>query len=290
MKLKIFGYILFVVACIFFSLYLRFPARSAADYIEQNLFHANSRLNIKIDRLKPCFPPGIKADTILFSHANVPMARLEDFRTAVDVTTVFKPFWGGRVKARVFDGTLFGSVRASRKGPMEIGIDARVETLNLKDIDLDKLIADCSFSGMLNGKISAELKQGHLVKLAGELTGTTIALDFFEPLFAIGTYSFSTGMVKFGIAGPGTIKIDDLTLQGRQADIQASGEIRMGDSVQTSRLNLDARIVLTPVFFMNAGNSIPVDLPKGDADKTKLHLRIGGTLENPTIVLDRGKK
>lgn len=290
MKLKIFGYALFVVICIVFSLYVRFPSRSAAAYIEQHLFHADSRLSIKIENLKPCFPPGLKADTLFFSHDKELLAKLEKFRSAVDVTTVFNAFQKIRFRARVFDGTLSGIVRASRKSPMEIGIDARVETLGLKAVDLDKLIADCRFSGLVNGKISAGLQQGHLAKLAGEFTGTTIALDFAEPLFAIETYSFSSGNVKFGIKGPGIIKIDDLTLKGRQADIQASGDIRMGDILQKSRLNLDARVVLYPVFFMNAGDSVPVAMPRGDADRTTLHLRIGGTFENPTIGLDRGKK
>jgi hypothetical protein len=77
---------------------------------------------------------------------------------------------------------------------------------------------------------------------------------------------------------------------GRQLDLHSSGDIRVAEIFQNSRLNLTARVVLHPLFFMDAGDSVPVDVSKTDADNAILHLRIGGTIDQPTIAMDPGGK
>ena len=75
----------------------------------------------------------------------------------------------GSFNAGVFDGTLSGIVRVSREKPRDIGIETELETLDLKNIHLGKSLSDCDFSGILNGKITAEFKEDRILKNYGEI-------------------------------------------------------------------------------------------------------------------------
>jgi hypothetical protein len=79
-------------------------------------------------------------------------------------------------------------------------------------------------------------------------------------------------------------------MKGQQIDMQASGEIRVARNVQESNLNIKARVILYPMFFMNAGDSMLIDVDKGDSDNVIINLRIKGTIQNPKITADQGTK
>ena len=115
MKFKIFGYIIFVAVCLFFSLYARFPGKAAARYIEQMLSQVRPDVNLRIDTLTPCFPPGLKAEAIQIYYAGTPIATLDNSRFFFDLTTLFGNPVTGSFKTGVFDGNMSGLMRVSRK-------------------------------------------------------------------------------------------------------------------------------------------------------------------------------
>jgi hypothetical protein len=145
-------------------------------------------------------------------------------------------------------------------------------------------------SGILNGTLTTGFKQRQLLQNEGDLTVSNLVLQFPDPLFSIEAYAFSSGTLKFSMPQDHTFRVDDFSVTGRQLDLHSSGEIRVAEIFQNSRLNLTARVVLHPLFFMNAGDSVPIDVSTTDADNAVFHLRIGGTLHQPTIAMDPGGK
>ena len=162
--------------------------------------------------------------------------------------------------------------------------------MKLKNIRLGEILSNGQLSGILNGTLSAVFKQGHIRQSKGDLNFADLILQFPEALFSVETYSFSSGNLKFSMPEDHILKIDDCSLTGRQIDLHSSGIIRIAGIFQNSRLNIKARIVLYPLFFMNAGDSMPVDVSKTDSDNAVIDLRIGGTLQHPTITMDPGIK
>ncbi|CCK79550.1 type II secretion system protein GspN [Desulfobacula toluolica] len=290
MKLKIFGYFIFIAVCLLFSLYVHFPGKTAAKYIEQMLSHIHPGVTLRIDTLNPCFPPGLKADAVQIHYAGVPIATLDNSRLFFDLTT----FWGnpvtGTFKAHVLDGALSGFMRLSKETTGDAGIEAVLDNLKLEDIRLGELLSDGQLSGILNGTLTAVFEQGNILQNKGDLNFADLVLQFPEALFSVETYSFSSGKLKFSMSEDHLVKVENCSLTGRQIDLHLSGIISMAKIFQNSRLNLKTKIVLYPLFFMNAGDEMPVDVSRTDSDNAFIHLRIGGTIQYPIITIDPGIK
>ncbi len=291
MKLKFFGYFIFIAATIIFSLNVHFPRKATAKYIERFFSQLNAQVKLQIDDVDPSFPSGIKIDSIQVSYSGMPIATLTNFKSSLDLTTVFdKKTMKGFFKTDVFDGFLSGSALISKVKPRQIDIETKIENLNLKNIHLGKFLLDCNFSGILNGTIDAEFNQGHMMKNHGEVKLADITLQFPETIFPVETFSFSNGNIKFVVPQHNIIRIEEFLMKGRQVDIISSGEIRVNENFQRSTLNLNARLVLYPLFFMNAGANKNVNHLKRDSDNAIINLRIGGTIQNPTISMEQKSK
>lgn len=290
MMLKFFGYFIFIAICVIFSLVARFPSETASKYIEQKISQTNSPVKVAINRIDPLFPPGIKADAVLVSYGGTPMVKIDNFKSLLDLSTLLNEKLAGSFKARVFDGIMSGLVRVSKQKPREIDVETEFENLNIKNFQMDKNLPGYQFSGILNGKVTTGIKQGDILKNYGEVTFTDVSLQFPKSLFALETYSFSTGKIKFAMPKQNIIKIEDCAMKGQQIDMQASGEIQVAKNVQKSNLNIKARVILYPMFFMNAGNSMLIDVDKNDSDNVIINLRIKGTIQNPKITADQGTK
>ncbi len=290
MKLKFWGYFIFVAGSILFSLYVHFPGETAATYIEKTFSQTHPELSLQIDTLHPSFPPGIKADAIRVGYRGMAIATLNKFTASFDLTTLFNNAVTGSFKTRVFDGILSGVLRASKEKPRVIGAETEFNDLKLKDIPLGETLADGKLSGIANGILAIEFKHGLILKNKGEVNFSDLILRFPNALFAVETYAFSSGKLKFFMPEDHIIKIEEFNVTGRQLDLHSSGEIRLAETLQRSRLNINAKVVLYPLFFMNAGDSMPVDVSKTDSDNAVIHLRIGGTIQYPRITVDQRTK
>ena len=294
MKLKFFAYFSFTIACTVFALYIHFPGRVAAKYIENNITNINPAVKIKIENLKPSFPPGIKAKSILINYRGRSVGTLTKFRSYFDLLTIF---YGKIVessfKTRGFDGIISGSVRVSKKKPFNINIKTGFQNLKFQNIIFDNSIKNCSISGKFNGNITANIKKGHIIKSKGKLNFSDLIFQFPDSLFFIKKYSFSTGKINFfveNVENKDIIKIEQCVINGLQANIHLFGKILVNSDFQQSSLNIKVKIILYPDFFINAANSISVDLLKTGSDKAIVNLYMGGTIRNPVITMNQGNK
>lgn len=290
MKRSIFGYFAFIVACIVFSLYVHFPDRTVAKYFERSFSQIHSGLTIAVAAVNPCFPVGMKADTILVKYSGKPIATLENFKFLLNLNTFLGEAFAGTFKADLFAGVLSGAVKSELENVKGFKTETKIKNMALKHLFLGEYLSDCEFSGILNGTINAGLKQGLIRKSSGDVTVTDIVLQFQAPVFALEKYSFSSGKIKFDMPDHKTIKIENLMLKGRRLDLQSSGDIRVSENFQESRLNMKAQIVLYPLFFMDAGDGVPAGVSKRDSENAVIYLRIGGTVHNPIITVDPGIK
>ncbi len=290
MKKTFFGYFVFIVFCIVFSMYFHFPGRTAAAYIEHTFSRINSSLTLSVDTVRPCFPVGMKADTILVKSEGNAIADLDNFKFLLNLNAILGEAFAGTFKTEVLEGILSGTVNGALEKPEGLETDMKLENLNLKNFFLGETFFDCEFSGILNGILNAELNPGLIRKGSGDVNLTDIVLQFPTPVFSIEKYGFSTGKIKFEMPDPKSIRIENVMLKGRQLDIQSSGNIRVLKDFQKSRLNMKAKIVLFPLFFMDAGDAVPVEVSKSESENVILHLRIGGTVQKPIVKMESGKK
>jgi len=290
MKLTFFGYLIFIIACIIFSLYVHFPGKSAAEYIENRISQLDPAVKIQIDPIVPCLPLGMKTSAVTIGYGGTSTMTMENFRSFPDFTTLFASVVNADFKTSVFGGFLSGRVGISRQNPGDLTIETRGESLQLDRIELGKLLLDCQVSGRMDLNVTAAFKDGLIRTNHGEINLADLGLHFPAPLFSIETYSFSTGKIKFDMTDDHVVKIQDFIMKGRQTDIQLTGKIQINPEVKKSLLEMKAKIVLYPLFFMNAGDAAPIDVAKNSSDNTVVHLNVGGTIETPLIAMDHGTK
>lgn len=290
MKLRFLGYVIFVVFCFCTALYRHFPGDTVSTYIQHALFKLNPNLDIDIQDIKPAFPPGIKADTLVVKYADIPLIDLEKFKLGVDLLSVFSdtkryPFKGG-----VKEGTLSGSITSQGDKEGQVLLESEFKTLVFDGLGLGKHLYDLQLSGTFTGKIAGKMDQQKLKTSQGNIHIENAFFDLGSLDFWMDEIVFSSVAIIFTMPAPGTLKIENCTMKGNQLDLESSGEIKIVPLFENSRLNFAVSIQLHPRFFMEAGNLIPVKMAKGNSDGTKLDLTIKGTLLNPKIKMVQVKQ
>ncbi len=289
MKLGILGYVIFAVFCFCIAIYRHFPGDTGSNYIQHEILKLNSNLKIDMEGIKPAFPPGIKASTLFINYAGIPLIFLEKFKLGFDLFSVFSDAEKYLFRAIAKDGTLSGSLTLPGKKEGQIFLESEFKALLFDRLDLGKYLYDLQLSGILSGEIVAKLDKQKLKTSQGNIH---IAKALFEQgslNFGGDEISFSSVDVMFSTDAY-TLTIENCRMRGKQLDLESSGEIKIAQLFENSRLNLDASIELHPRFFMEAGNLIPAEMAKGNSDGTTLYLTIGGTLQNPKIKMLQEKK
>lgn len=290
MKLRVSGYVIFVVFCVCIAVYRHFPADTASTYIQHEISKFNPNLNIDIKEIKPAFPPGIKAEPLVVNYAGIPLIGLEKFKLGVDLSSVFSDARRYPFKGVAKDGTLSGSITSQGDKEGQILLESEFKTLVFDRLDLGKHLYDLQLTGTFTGKIAGKMDQQKLKTSQGNIHIENALFDLGALDFWMDEIVFSSVAIMFTMPASGTLKIENCSMKGNQLDLESSGEIKIAPLFENSRLNLAVSIQLHPRFFMEAGNSIPVKMAKKNSDGTKLDLTIKGTLQNPKIKMLQEKK
>jgi len=290
MKLRFFGYAIFVVFCVCIAGYRHFPGDTASTYIQHALTKFNPNLSIDITKIKPAFPPGIKTEPLVINYAGIPLIGLEKFKLGVDLLSVFSDERRFPFKGVTKGGTLSGSITSQGDKEGQILLESEFKTLVFDRLNLGKHLYDLQLSGTLTGKIAGRMDQQKLKTGQGNINIENVLFDLGSLDFWMDEIAFSSVAVMFTLPDPGTLKIESCHMKGNQLDLESSGEIKIAPLFENSRLNLAVSILLHPRFFMEAGNSIPAEMAKGNSDGTKLDVTIQGTLQNPKIKMLQEKQ
>lgn len=243
-----------------------------------------------IKEIKPVFPPGIKTDTLIVTYSGIPLMGLEKFKLGVALSSVFSdtsryPFTGSTK-----EGTISGNIISEKSQQGQIGVESEFKSLVFDHINLGKYLYDLQLSGVFTGKIAGEIDKQKLKTGQGDFIVENALFDLNALDFWMDEIAFSFVAVMFTMPDPVTLKIETCRMKGKQLDLESSGEIKIAPLFENSRLDLTVSILLHPQFFMEAGNSIPAEMARGNSDGTKLDVIIQGTLQNPKIEMLQGKQ
>jgi len=247
-------------------------------------------LAIQIDQLEPAFPLGIKADSIQLHYAGNAFADLDNFSFLLDILTLAGKDITCSFETRMFEGTLSGNVLVSKKNHQNMQVESKFNSLMLEKINTGSILPHCKISGEMSGNVSGKLERVTLQKSQGKFNLKNLAFHFKEPLFSVKNYSFSDTSAKFEMTDPKTVEIQECTMKGKQMDVESSGKIHLAENIKQSTLDIDARVVLYPMFFMDAGDDIPADISDSRSDNAVFNLKISGTVDHPSVSFDREKQ
>ncbi len=290
MKYKIIGYLLFFVACLVFLLYRQFPGQRIADDVHKYVSNVHPAMSVQLHELSPSLPLGMKTDSVRISWLDHPVVELHNTRCRIELRTLFSQNKQLNYQADVLNGRISGTVvsEKNRRGTFQMA--SQLESLVLEEMDLGKNLSNARLSGLLNGHVDAILDNNRVKEKKGEITIQNGQIAFKSPVFAIEAVTFSAMQLQFNLIDHQRLQIAEFQMTGRQLDITASGEIQLDRNFDQSQLNLRLRMVLHPLFFMDAGELSPVEMARDESDNAILDLAITGTLQNPIISVGRDVK
>ena len=86
-KTRISWAIYIICAALFFFYYL-FPSDAIKEYLADQIRQAQPYLTVKISRLKPAFPPGLKLYNVSVYHLDQTIAGLDNLKISPDILSL----------------------------------------------------------------------------------------------------------------------------------------------------------------------------------------------------------
>lgn len=288
MKYKISGYILFFIACVLFSFYRQFPGRTLAGYMEEEIAKKWPGISIQINKLRPSLPLGVKAESIALLSLGKTILKMDTPTCTFDIKTLFSQDWSISYKSSLLSGEISGTAILKEKHFHTILLETQVHNVQIKELQLGAALSNFKISGLSNGRVNSEIENGSIKETQSELIIKNLNVDSIKPIYGIEQLSFSYAEYNFNIKTPQVLAIEKIIMNGRQMDINAYGKIKLAKETASTRLNLQTRILLHPLFFMEAGNNFPVDVKENSSENAIFQLKISGSLQKPLITLDKG--
>jgi len=295
---KIFLYSIYIIGIIIFFLYYLFPSDIIKKYIISKAKEANPNIIIRIDQVKPSFPPGLKFYKVEFLQEENPLADIENLKVMPNLMTLFKSEIRFTFKGESCKGTIKGKgsvVKSDNPDSVQgLMIDTDLSGIQIKDIKGIKT-SDYKVSGILNGNIlynSKDPAETVVSKLSISDCNLNLAplskkMGLLAPLFNVGNFTFKNVDANITLNKSRTLQIKEFTVKGTQINGNLSGSVMLKTPSEKSMLNLTGDIKPHPSFIATLGNmgALINKANPGRGNDGGIPFKITGTIENPGFSL-----
>jgi type II secretion system protein N len=284
------GYGIFGVLVVLVSLYICFPRKTAHRYLEALASRIEPGVVLKIEKIRPALPFGLRAERADLEYKNDPgniLFKADSFviMPSLRTLTLRKP--AVRFACEAYGGTITGVVTSGQynfHGPYSSDIEVSGVQLGLYKALQEKLKRNCS--GTMDGALTYDWTQGGFLR--GEGQGKFSVVDgrifFVEPFMDLQSMDFHRINVQMVLDGQQLI-VNGFDLGGRQMDASASGTIYL-DSV-FDRSSLDLMVSVKPsADFLTKKRALfdAVSFLTKRLEEGRFIVNVRGTLAQPRIV------
>ena len=273
-KVTLIGLALLLVS-FFISFYLFFPANALRGRIEKEVA-ARTPAELTIEQMALLFPPGLEGSGITVKTGNPQLksVAVSDLVVKPLWTTLFSGNPGLALQARLFGGTLEGTVRHDGAIAAQLNRISFNEPLLAKSgIELAGVLRQGSYSGALplRAQTATHLNLSlHNVRLTG------------LKAFGIAGGKLDLGTISLVGEGRGnSFRIETFKATGGNLEITGGGTVLVVTPLDRSRLNLN--VVLRPGRNLDKNLTGLLNLVTKPARDGAYHLRIAGSLARPAI-------
>jgi type II secretion system protein N len=256
---KWFGYVVFVVVVVVFTLYFCFPSKTVQRYLEALASEAAPAFFFEIEGVRPALPFGLKADQVGFTYRD----RIGNFLFKADsfvvmpslrVLTSGKPSvsfdcraYGGTIKGTIASGTFdFG-------GPYRSEIELLGILLDLYPALQEKLKR--RFTGTMHGTLSYVWTHDSSLRRSGEADFSLVdgSIHFAKPFMDLQSMDFDRIDARM-VLDDQMVSLDRFDFKGSQMKGTASGTVRLSNNFERSSLDLTVSVKPSTDFFNEKKN------------------------------------
>lgn len=268
-------------------LYLLFPSAVVRELVVAQVRQSHSAVDVRIDEVRPSFPPGLRMFPLSFSYAGTQIIALQQLKVVPKLTSLL-----GNEKQVAYNGSIQGGgglegyVRILQEAPRQkISGTLNVSQLPIENIALLKQISQVAVVGMLTTFVDFDTHKGPGGTADVNIDLSPVRVNFTTPLMGLEQLDF-TRIQSDLIVTPRMLQIKQIDATGAQLEARITGSVVFRFPLQESRLNLSCTVKPQPGFVAEQKDTmIGALLASSAAQQRGVIIRIAGTLAKPNYVV-----
>ncbi|MGD2186071.1 MAG: type II secretion system protein GspN [Desulfobacterales bacterium] len=268
-----------ICAALFFFYYL-FPSDTVKEYLADQIRKTNPNLTVKISRVKPAFPPGLKIYDVRVNHLGRTIADLENLKISPDILSLFLANSHISFKGKGYGGTLNGRMNIIKKSPVrEVMIDADLTGIQVEQLEALDALTTHRISGNLDGTLEFKANVPDQA-LSGDLILTNGEIEFSPPVLNQNVITFNTIEAEL-MLNARSLTINRCQLEGNQLDADVTGSIKFSARSARKLLNLSGTVRPHEVLLAKLGKNVPQLFKASKLGEHGLAFKIKGPMDSP---------
>lgn len=278
-KSRILWAIYIVCAALFFFYYL-FPSDAIKEYLADQIGRAQPYLTVKISRVKPAFPPGLRLYRISIFHLGQTIAGLDQLDISPDILSLFLATTHLTFKGNGYGGILKGRMDIIKKSPgREVLIDADLTGIQVNQIEALSAVTNHKISGNLEGTLTFRSNAPHQL-LSGDLILTGGQIEFSPPVLNQNVLTFDTIEAELELNSR-ALTINRCLLEGNQLEADIAGSIKFSGRSAEKILNLSGTVKPHQALLARLGGNVPELLKGSNLENQGFPFKIKGPMDSP---------
>jgi len=271
---------IYIICAALFFFYTLFPSDTVKEYLADQIRQTHPNLTVKISRLRPAFPPGLKLYEVSVNHRGRTIAGLENLKISPDILSLFTDTTHLSFKGLGYGGTLKGAVDIIKKSAnREVMIDADLDGIQVDQLEALSALTTHKISGNLDGTLEFKSDVPHQA-LSGDLTLTDGQIEFSPPILNQNVITFSTIEAEL-VLNARSLNINRFQLEGNQLDADVAGSIKFSGRSARKILDLSGTVKPHEALLAKLGKNVPQLLEGSKLGNQGFPFKIKGPMDSP---------
>ena len=271
---------IYIICAALFFLYYLFPSDAVKEYLADQIRKTHPNLTVKISRLKPAFPSGLKLYEVSVNHLGRTIAGLENLKISTDILSLFLAKTHLSFKGNGYGGILKGRVDIIKKSSgREVMIDADLSGIQVDQLEALSAVTTHRISGNLDGTLEFKANVTRQV-LSGDLTLTDGQIEFSPPVLNQNVITFNTIEAELMLDGR-SLTINRCQLEGNQLDADVAGSIKFSGRSARKILNLSGTVKPHAALLAKLGKNVRQLLEGSQLGNQGFPFKIKGPMDSP---------
>jgi len=279
LKNRLLWAIYIICAALFFFYYL-FPSDTVKEYLADRIRQTHPNLTVKMDRVRPVFPPGLKLYEVSVYHLGRRIAELEDLKIAPDILSLFSATTHLTFNGEAYGGILKGGIEIisnSSQGDVLVGAD--LAGFQVGRIEALRSLTTHKISGNLNARLTFKAN-GPGEALTGNLTLTKGQIEFSAPIMQQNAIDFDTIEAELIFDGR-SLTIKRCRLDGNLLDADVTGSIKFTGRSARKILDLSGTLKPHEPLLVKLGRNVSELIGSRNLENQGIAFKINGPLDSP---------
>ncbi len=273
------------LAVVFF-MYVQFPSERVRDYLLSSTVITEWDIALNTDKVKPIFPPGLKLLPASISHKASVWLSLDQLTVTPSLLSIFRSNRTFHVAGKAYGGSLNSRIDINTSNDVrQVHAATTLSAIGIQNHEALNNLLGRKISGTLSGNLEYDAVNPKTKKLDAKLTLSDSQIEAMYPLFSIKQFDFD--YIQAELAASNTqVRVKECSFKGRQVNGRFSGMIILRQPLNKSMINLTGRLHPSETFLSDIKKNFPLSLFDSYRQaQNGIPVRIGGTLEQPTVSL-----